>query len=105
MSKTELVEALQLDCDGEATLDELIRAYTKKHYPVEIYGDNYVQLDEIKSNFSKYAKPLMKEGIIKREVRKMEDIRKRKVSYYILLKQRVNEDITKMIYNWMSDLL
>ena len=98
MSKKEIVMALQDECDGQAFLSELVKAYKKKHYPTEIYGENYVDDYDIKTNLNKFTRSLKRDGIIKTEwrmIRKLKGYRKRIL--YIQVKTIIANDIAKII--------
>jgi polyribonucleotide nucleotidyltransferase len=98
-----LVNALHNRCNGEATLEQLIQEYKSEHYPHHIYRKDYVNEDEeLKSNYSKLSKLLIREDIIKREFRVIRNEEKnkiKKIPYYVQVRLRLNEEILKMIDN------
>ena len=83
-----MVNALQNRCNGEATLEQLIKAYNSEHYPNHIYGKDYVNEDEeLQSNYSKLSKLLIREDIIKREFRVIRNEENNKIKkYHIMFK-------------------
>lgn len=98
-----MVNALQIRCNGEATLEQLIKAYKSEHYPHHIYGKDYVNEDEeLKSKYSKLSKLLIREDSIKRIFRVIRNQRNnkiKKIPCYVQVKQRLDEEILKMIDN------